>query len=219
MKENDITNSKQDKAHDVSNPMEPNAILTSFIRWLSSPNREKAKWTDIVMVGLTIILAVIFYCQFYEIHRATTLDERAWMAVDGLGVQLEEGKPFLATIVIKNFGKTSAKNVTLQVSTQLVKKGDKADIRFADVRPQDPRGLIAPGKTITKADFPFAQTMQSIQKSDIEELENGEVSPHLYCKVTYDDIFSVTHWTTCCFYLAPDHQYKPCDHGNDTDSY
>jgi hypothetical protein len=114
----------------------PADVCAAVCRWLDhywDVKREKAKWTDIAMVVLTLLVAVaafvsalIFQGQLSESRKATVaatqnfmLDERAWVEIEPIKpVLIANSSPdramFFCNIYPKNVGKTAATDIVVR---------------------------------------------------------------------------------------------------------
>jgi hypothetical protein len=120
----------------------------------------------------------------------THLDQRAWVACDGVVLKHGRGQPITATVLFKNTGKTFAKQCFVS-SDRMAKPLTDADPDFDTVMQNAKKrtlGVIAPGQQV-----PY--TMSTACQSGNP---NAAVSL-IFGKIIYRDVFNCDHWTTFCY--------------------
>jgi hypothetical protein len=138
------------------------------------------------------------------------------VAIDGVP---EVGKEFQAVVTVKNTGRTFAKNLKFRITHETIPAGqlptfsedregalDKVESVIL-LPPDGPTGL----PTVNDVHAPVAS-------GTIDLLRRGEVTLFIHGRMTYEDIFGCTHWTTFCYRLLPENfRYRTYETHNDTD--
>jgi hypothetical protein len=138
-------------------------------------------------------------------------DQRAWVAaVTGVPETPPSGtgKLLRIPVEIKNTGKTSARDVKVEVIARIVKNGDDARCEYGNQVPGTSRGtkvflpnaprtfygviLSAPATEKTLAQ------PRVVSPDEIQQLIDGREFFVVYGRVSYRDIFNQQHWTHFC---------------------
>jgi hypothetical protein len=155
------------------------------------------------------------------------LDQRAWIVLESIApVPLipEVGKTFGVTGVIKNTGKTPARNIVIYSIIEPVDAGRLPNFSYDGV-PKLIGGLLSPNipATLPLNVLPDAKTKQpalfSQEQLDIFKSKKSVIYAH--GRIEYEDIFGNIHWMTYCSYLPfpPISSMAFCAEHNDTDDY
>jgi hypothetical protein len=135
----------------------------------------------------------------------THLDQRAWVAPKALHGKAELGKPFIITIILKNTGKTFAKNFEATVAWAGKHISDP-DPNFNDAVEEGYAtksvALIAPDAEIIQS-LKLPEDGRKLIDQDFEAFNDPTMVFYCFGKVTYTDIFKCEHWTTFCWRLYP----------------
>jgi hypothetical protein len=177
------------------------------------------------ILAAAIIAACIYGCQLSEMQKSTLaatkaakaaedsvvfatqnahLDQRAWMALASVSGAPNVGEPFRVTITIRNTGKTPAKKVRIVPVVDPRPDGSPPDFEkkveeTAKSYESGPYGIVSnavvppsatSGSTITASKGPLTA-------AGLETLK-GQQRVFVYGKITYEDIFGVSHWVTFC---------------------
>ena len=169
----------------------------------------------LLIEGFTLA-AVVFYAfiaalQWYEMHKALVIDQRAWINVPFPTTFPLDGPFIPATIQITNTGRTPAKNVEINIVATVLNKGDKPDLSH-----------FGPGRAYNKviagaifANAPITMTIPVVhygpfQSENIvpddtlrQDIANGKRFISLYGRVDYWDVLGVKHWTQFCTGYGP----------------
>lgn len=153
---------------------------------------------------------------------ATHLDQRAWVAAAVTSSGFEVGKEFVATITVRNTGKTFAKDVRVFCRSDAIARGEtQPDFAKYDdtgvARPENTSALLAPGMELifTLGDKDGARKLTA---EHLALLKSGEHIVWVHGKITYKDVFKCDHWTTFCVKLNPSTlQFASCEAYDDAD--
>ncbi len=171
--------------------------------------------TSCVLIVVGVAAAGIYFGQLVQMRKSTNaatnavalqedslhIDQRAWVTVSN--VEMANPKSGIGIdVTITNTGKTPAKNFTIKVAGEPVRKGSSPT---AEELLQPGHGIIAPnGK------FYFVLSAKDSYDALVSNLT-------VHGRIDYFDIFSDHHWTTFCYYWIPQGGFAPCDSGNDID--
>jgi hypothetical protein len=92
-------------------------------------NHDRSFWWVKVGTIFSIVLGVsslltsgfalyVLYNQLYSMR----IEQRAWIKIEYKGTQMEENKPLIAELIIKNIGNTPAKRLQANFMVKIVKK-------------------------------------------------------------------------------------------------
>jgi hypothetical protein len=156
-----------------------------------------------------------------QVRTTARHDERAWIAlVDIQGIP-EVGTTFSANLVAQNSGKTFAKNLTMRAVIEIAKKGEEPDFSLDDsdaARKDSGVSLLAPNADyVMDVEFRKQTPPHEITQSDLDGIRSGNLVVFVHGRITYDDIFGCSHWTSFCTRLKPDLKYASYGKHNDTD--
>ena len=156
-----------------------------------------------------------------EVRRTARRDQRAWIAmVDIQGIP-EVGTMFSVNLVAQNSGKTFAKNLTMRAVIEIAQKGEEPDFSLEDsdaARKASPVSLLAPNADYVMDIELHKQTPpHEITQSDLDGIRSGNLTIFVHGRMTYDDVFGCSHWTSFCTRLKPDLKYASYGKHNDAD--
>lgn len=169
-------------------------------------------WIPSIINFVTLIVLAVYTCytrsQSMDAHtavvnanRAMMLDERAWVSVSSI-------EPIKAcdwrAITFRNSGRTMALNFHVSGAAEAVAKGTKPSKREDNF----------PGKGVISPDGVFSDC---VGDRLIDSSDWGKTDLAIHGRITYDDIFNVSHWTSFCYLRSKNGEFVPCDTGNDTD--
>ncbi len=137
-------------------------------------------------------------------HQLNTmrLEQRAWVKVEHKLQPTAENKPLVADIVIKNTGKTPAKHIAANFRVQIVRKTDSPEME-SGFNFHHVSGILHPDTSLTN-NVPMMRETQSITnptlltKADLAKVESGEAYIAVFGRVTYSDVYGVSHWVNFC---------------------
>lgn len=117
----------------------------------------------------------VLYNQLYSMR----IEQRAWIKIEHKGTQMEENKPLIAELIIKNIGKTPAKRLDATFMVKIVKKDVSSDLKLSGLAFGAFSGIVNPDGTIPapvpmlkdKADLFSPPTLT---RSDVAEIKSGE---------------------------------------------
>jgi hypothetical protein len=156
-----------------------------------------------------------------QVRTTARHDERAWIAlVDIQGIP-EVGTMFSVNLVSQNSGKTFAKNLTMRAVIEIAKKGEEPDFSLDDsdaARKDSGVSLLAPNADyVMDVELRKQTPPHEITQSDLDGIRSGNLVVFVHGRMTYDDIFGCSHWTSFCARLKPDLKYASYGRHNDTD--
>jgi hypothetical protein len=160
--------------------------------------------TTIISIATVLVVGVYTYYarqQWYATTQAMKLEERAWVAIN----TIEPDKPCAwRAISFRNSGRSAALNFRIFGAAEPVSRG---------AQPSKQEQLL-PGKGIIAPDSVFRSCVGG---SRTDNLDWSDTDLVIHGRITYDDIFSVEHWTTFCYLRSKDTGFLPCESGNDMD--
>jgi hypothetical protein len=130
------------------------------------------------------------------------IEQRAWIAIEHGFEPIAENKPLRAIVNLKNTGKTPAKNVDQRYSVQMVKSNESPNLNpvggytgFA--------ALINPDTKAENKVPMFRATFDLLSpplltKADVDDLNSGKAYVAIVGRITYIDIYGVSHWIDFC---------------------
>jgi len=121
----------QDELHDDNNSQRdytPAEVIDWIRVWLTQPNRERSKFTDILLVILTLLVAVagfwsafIFQGQLTEARNLSKRQFSPYLLYEGGKAELiEGGRSLKVSVQVKNFGQTPAYSATHWLTAQVM---------------------------------------------------------------------------------------------------
>jgi hypothetical protein len=149
-------------------------------------------------------------------------DQRAWVAViDTMGIP-EVGKIFTVNLTALNSGKTFAKNLSMRAVVELItEEGKEPDFSLEDSAParKDSSVSLLPPNTeyVTNVELRKQTPPHEITESDFDRIRSGNLRIVVHGKITYDDMFGCSHWTSFCTRLKSDLKYASYGNHNDAD--
>jgi len=159
-------------------------------------------------------------------------DERAWIGFalpEGIQIQKEATTQRPTALLVPtqtvNTGKTPAKKVTGNLAITVIKKGEKLVFEYTSGHTNYGiyGGTMFPGGRVTLAQPAIRHGPKkaiTIVPTDalMQEINQGQSFVVVYGRVTYCDIFGVSHWTTFCRYATrPGFIDYACMNYNDAD--
>lgn len=180
---------------------------------------DKSRLTDWVVASATLVIAVVAILQWFILTgqlKEMRNDRRAFISPDLIPFQIEEGKPTLIPVVIENIGKTPARNVTGYVRPMELAQGEDPSFDYTHTKHTFGIGAIFPGR---RFEIPFRLIQKQFAGSEqaftmplthetYERIVSGQSFIVIHGKITYDDVYGVTHWVTFCAMGRPDNYLK-----------
>lgn len=153
------------------------------------------------------------------------LDQRAWLAAFNIRGVPKANELYQISIIVKNTGKTFAKNFWINPVVTPRKKGVIPDFMAMVEKEATNPGQ---GEFISKTFMPPEGTTTAtitvspkLGQGDIDAFKSGEMVIWVFGKISYDDIFKCPHWTTFCSVLTlterGDWEYMTYSTFNETD--
>lgn len=207
-------------------PVEPSKAMAAIVNWLEhywEAPREKAKWSDIAIVLLTIVVAGaaiysawIFQGQLDEMRHQLRQDQRSWVFIRPKGEFVgTNGLPRAVGIDldVTNEGKTLARNVLIGTRVEFVPNGKSPNLGDTIYGPATfmETGMILPNESKTvvirrqhrKEGAPNNSEDYPLTDAELAALRAGGGYIAEYSIVKYEDIFHVQHWTKFCVWYSP----------------
>lgn len=146
---------------------------------------------------------------------SSQLDQRAWLTGEQLtlSTEIEDGEVFYVQFRIRNTGTTPALNYVSQTRMDL--RPDEPTSGITEV-PEPRRNVVPPGTTTLLSRSPDWVPSTAA----ITLYRAGQFFLFIQIRISYDDIFGDSHWTTMCMRHAfgtPLNQSEYCSTGNDVD--
>lgn len=224
-------------------------IGEAALAWLQgywAAPREKSKWTDILMVLLTVGVAVaalwsalVFQGQLSEMRKQSSrnlesfrIDERAWVEFGKIDITTFPPSPpfgttFKFSIYLRNVGKTVAKGVRTHIDNIFTWNGfgekRKAVRMFQDQLFKDSKTgkrSIEPNKPAPHVIAPDALSPVPVYSGGQapKRYKGGFMYTYVLGRIDYTDVFGVNHWKRFCFTVTDDHgSLGYCEYGNEED--
>ena len=173
------------------------------VRIVSQPSNPTDPWI-IGSVLISGIVALAAFVSLWTTRKQLRLDQRAWVGIDKPRGTLRLAKPFVVTIVLRNTGKTPARNLAIVETSRSVKKEDKISFAHPTISTEPTAALLMPGglqrirKSIVEGSEVTADVITSITKEEYRYV--------FYGTLTYQDVFGKDHWLRYYFWLSPDGQ-------------
>ena len=186
--------------------------LKEWIKPLREDTKQNSRsaifWIQVLgLIGLAAYVTIAA-CQWSSTLQIMRADQRAWINIQSSSVLLVVGKPIVYPLIVANTGKTPARKIdgvfivevldagdipSFDYSNELLRSGWKANALFP-IPPTLMEGLVAvrqiPG---TKTTEPVALSQELLDKYN-----NGKIWFAIQGKVTYEDVFGVSHWMNIC---------------------
>ena len=184
---------------------------------------------------LGLIVAILTGFIFWEQLDQMRTDERPFVSMLPNPVQFpkdaQAAKDFqvIATVTLKNIGKTAARKVHTELVMDYVVNGQSPDFVYdGRAKSTNTAGVIFPDNPMAVI-AGFAQLLPAggleprfLSPYEFNSLSDARGYMVLYGRTTYEDIFGTEHWTKyCVFFVPPATQgnvsAKACSEYNDTD--
>jgi hypothetical protein len=178
--------------------------------WSDKRWRTPQVVVNAVLAFLTLCILIVYACTLLQTKHQMVIDQRAWISLDIMQGVPAADQPFIINTVIKNTGKTFAKNT---LSTQgYYFSTDKPDIKRIDTEFSKIRQnldsvryssvLLAPG-----ARYENTYVLNHGEKIDLESFDDimqKRLFVYVLGRITYDDVFGGSHWLTYCMVFDAD---------------
>lgn len=187
----------------------------------SRSNKRLALGTFLALLFSTGIAGL----QWYEMRHALQVDQRAWVSVVGPPSFPLEGAAIPASIQIANTGKTPAKHVEGDIIATVLKKGEEPSFDFSTGHPHNKirTGVIFPNGPFNVT-IPVVRYGPHSEETIVptpqlrQEIATGESYIVFFGKISYVDIFGISHWTSFCAAAGSAMgDVKKCVSNNDVD--
>jgi hypothetical protein len=132
------------------------------------------------------------------------LEQRAWVGEVGINeVIFKEGQKIVASIVVKNNGKTPAKNVHSSGNIRIIPPNIDPCAREFDFSGRSASLIQSGTQPLYFSSFRYPDDV-ILTKDEIVSLKNGKLVAYLTDMITYDDVFGGHHFTKVCLQLNED---------------
>lgn len=129
-------------------------------------------------------------------------EQRAWLDILPAGTVFDANQPFKTQVVIKNAGKTPAKNVSYGWRLDGATKEDISKLNFDQPIADIKTGILPPEGQMIQAMDPFKGQVLGQQRYDA--IGDRSLTAFFYGRVRYDDVFGCHHWIKFCYVFNPD---------------
>lgn len=147
--------------------------------------------------------------------RAGRIDLRAWVGVTAVDLVVESGKALVATVHVRNTGKTPARNCTSWASLTLRPTDKPFNM------PTEPQGDFETSAALWTAGCEYFLPVSSfgpISDNDQRLLVNDESVIDVCGKICYVDVFGEDHWVSFAFtHRRSVGKFMAAANGNDCD--
>lgn len=163
-------------------------------------------YNALMVTIFTGVAAFVAGLQWRVMHRQIAyirLDQRAWVAVTSITSNSPQiGQQFGAKIVVKNTGKTFARNLRVSCFSRLAPK--EKTMNFSQIVEQEEAlaknrsvGVLAPDAVYGSG----VSGEGTITQESFDRFRAGEIL-YIFGRVSYEDVFHRPHWTTYCSYIT-----------------
>jgi hypothetical protein len=144
---------------------------------------------------------------------ASRTDQRAWVGFENAQVNVHAGNQSRFSVNVKNTGKTPALHVSLQYFIKNVERGQALQFTYKGITTVPSRGMLAPNGI-----FSVILTNAEPDAAEMNRIRTEEKHVYFYGRLTYNDIFGRSHWTTFCTYMSQEgNAMVSCSEYNNTD--
>jgi hypothetical protein len=174
-----------------------------------------------------IVLALTAYF-IYNQSNVMQVDQRAWLQPVIGNREPSTTSTISFPITITNIGKSTAKNYRVDVVVRRVKNDPLFDFPYKEpfdtqntgiMYPSEKNGFVASEETFSTDGK--TKLLYQLTTDDAKSLVDGTTFIIVYGKITYDDVFGVSHWATFCGFDRPSdkrvYAYR-CSTYNDADN-
>jgi hypothetical protein len=131
---------------------------------------------------------------------SSNLDQRAWVGVYDISKpDLGIDKPFTTTVVIRNTGKTPAKDVTASFT---ITPGDPDAPDFTKLPESTTHGVVQPNGDNQIVLDATRKVNDKLPKNLFDRINTGKTIMLVYGRVTYVDVFGYHHWAESCSFFS-----------------
>lgn len=147
--------------------------------------------SSIVLSVFSVVTSGIALSVLYNQLYVMRIEQRAWIKIEHKGTQMEENKPLIAELIIKNIGKTPAKRIDASFMIRTVKKADVPDLKLSGTAFGAFSGLVNPDGVI-----PVPVTML---KGEEDMLNPPVLTKEDFVKFKSGETYVVRFWKTYLF--------------------
>lgn len=169
------------------------------------------KWGTIFSIALSVFSLLTAVGALYVVYKQLStmrIEQRAWITIEHKAAPIAENKPLITEIIIRNIGKTPAKQVVTTFQVEKVKRDHPPDLGLIErksvttligiVNPN----VIVPGNIPLLGEKSELLNPPVLRKGDVAEIKSGEAYIVAFGKVTYLDVYDTLHWIDFCSYQA-----------------
>ena len=143
-------------------------------------------------------------------------EQRAWLDILPITTIFDAKQAFKSQVVIKNAGKTPAKNVVYGWRLDGATKETMPKLDFDQDMVEVSLGILPPeGQMVQVVTPPDGQILG---QPKYEAIDRGVLAAFFYGRVKYDDVFNCHHWIKFCYVFNPRRKiFDLCDVHNSMD--
>jgi len=135
-------------------------------------------------------------------QQAMHMEQRAWIFVTETHVtHLQVGEPLTVTLVLRNNGRTQARNVQIATHIDPLAKGRVPEPKLE--RAED-RGIIPPNGTLLFNIKRGCGPSEGLTEQCLQGIFSGDLVVWVYGTIHYEDVFDTRQATMFCYMLQPD---------------
>jgi hypothetical protein len=199
----------QGKPHAEKGGNEPKEGYWSNKRW-----KQPQVIVNAVLAFFTFLILIVYSLQLGHMKWQARLDQRAWVGIESLeNSTFQEEKPATVELLVRNTGKTPAKNFRIIGAFGTGPAGAKPDFeKDLKWKKEYSVGLLMPNGTNR---LPIQlKSVPVLTKEKIEEIKDHKFMVFVFGWITYDDVFGISHRTNFCYRLNGDLELEINDFGN-----
>jgi hypothetical protein len=164
------------------------------------PTPRWMRYLEAAGVLAVIAYAVITYFMWRDSHKNFVVDQRAWLST-GVVIPnpIKEGLRVEATVLVKNTGKTTAKQIRSEWNIVILRDADSVKFDYVGSNATIV-GVLPPNEIIPTSVYQFTEPYMPrlLTKEQTDDLNNGRTYFVVYGRGIYYDVFGEVHWFHVC---------------------
>ncbi|MGA2428584.1 MAG: hypothetical protein ABSH13_08780 [Candidatus Acidiferrum sp.] len=167
---------------------------------------RKNIWIQGAIAFFACVYATVAFFQWRAQIHGLKIDQRAWVGVMTADPpDLRPKSDFSVRVHVINSGHTPALNFSSEIVLHSLRKEETFEPVYGAGIENPSRGVIQPNEII------FLQSIQTpLTQLQIDWIKNGNFILYVYGRMSYDDIFNVTHHTTFCKEVLSESLVRDC---------
>ena len=158
---------------------------------------------EALALAAAVAYAVLTYLMWQDSHHNFTIDERAWLGImSNMPNTVNESTPLSINITVLNTGKTVARRIYLECSVATFRNTDAVSFDYSRPHTIHDMGILSPNGFTTGQCSTRQESIETLHKSQVDDLVNGRAYLAIFGRGKYDDIFGGTHWVQFCVWKA-----------------